>query len=1009
MSYFLYSFAALEDEISKIDISNEIKDFILSQQDKKYQGQLFNFYKKNLQSSLEDGKKYLQSLKDYENKRIELKSSIVPDEWLEVYNNLDNEKLKRFLEINSKNNTLPKYENHFKRLFKEIELYLEKLDRIEKNSDPNIYKFEDLLRFFYLYNEKINIVLHFREESSNEEWLKVRSKSIDDLIEVANDWEKSFTKSSLTSYETNDIVYGPTWKDSSFNGHTIVELKTKNDLILEGKLLNHCVRGYFELVESGSSRIFSLRNSSNKPLVTIETSSDLIEFKQERGYKNAIPNNVQLDMIFEWKRYLHPPKDIVELFYKENFDLSNKIKALRFMDYSTQEYKDIIDEIIENYDDTDNYILIKESLSKNKYLPESYYDKIYDNFGRHILLNSHPVYDNLLEISDSISNKLFRKIFEQEYNDYSYNTSYIVAGCRKIGLEENYDFVEKLLNNNINNETFSAKNIIKLLLNNNSIKSSKIISILNSFPDENTNKIFKDEDIKEFDPKLIDNLLDSKNNVLFYKSIAAINNVHITKKILDKIAKKFNIKFYSNKQDLLEQIVKNNLNNYSLLSQFSDNPKFGKLRDNSLLNVSHDNILDTIRNYDLSTEQIYELIFSLSNVSETKRYINEVIFDILNYQNQNIIRDSVIFDEILRYISEDFWNDFIKKISLIFKKDLPDNYLKLLINHIIKNKFFINQTFLNYFLSLKISDDLIKFIDELESANKNYYILFIQALISNSYIPVEKVEFYYNKLLAINEEINPDKILYSILETSIDEIIIKNKNVSNKEIFEIINFVNARKGRVETYYNYLLQNKDLDKEIIDHIINDRFYSYNILLILGLNNVDDEQINKIFNYLLKNKYKYKNLNTQLFKIWNALEDKKFSSETLSLIKYFLNKIDVAELSATYLNRFYVKQAGYQILSNNDFLEFMNEINNFNEDEDDDSSDMNVYIIQLKDGLERNLNLTLDQCITLIQNGMKPKALINYHVKLDKTSKYVVNKIHKLANKLLEVFKNIDYIF
>lgn len=73
------------------------------------------------------------------------------------------------------------------------------------------------------------------------------------------------------------------WKD----GYFIVDLRTQDACGREGALTGHCVASYGGRVESGATRIFSLRNPQNKPLVTLEIRDN--EIWQIKGHFNKPP------------------------------------------------------------------------------------------------------------------------------------------------------------------------------------------------------------------------------------------------------------------------------------------------------------------------------------------------------------------------------------------------------------------------------------------------------------------------------------------------------------------------------------------------------------------------------------------------------------------------------------------------------------------------------------------------------------------------------------------------
>jgi hypothetical protein len=74
----------------------------------------------------------------------------------------------------------------------------------------------------------------------------------------------------------------------------------KNALDYEGRLLAHCVGGYCPKVETGQSRIFSLRNEKGVPVTTVEIQrGDLLN--QVKGYENAVPKE-QMPFVVDFLR-----------------------------------------------------------------------------------------------------------------------------------------------------------------------------------------------------------------------------------------------------------------------------------------------------------------------------------------------------------------------------------------------------------------------------------------------------------------------------------------------------------------------------------------------------------------------------------------------------------------------------------------------------------------------------------------------------------------------------------
>ena len=104
--------------------------------------------------------------------------------------------------------------------------------------------------------------------------------------------------------KTEDIVYGPKWKNKEYNGWTIKQIKTKNNLRTEGNRVGHCVGSYCEDVLKNKTRIFSLRDPTNTPYVTMEVNPSSWRFRQISGNGpktgNADPSDNLKSMIGEW-------------------------------------------------------------------------------------------------------------------------------------------------------------------------------------------------------------------------------------------------------------------------------------------------------------------------------------------------------------------------------------------------------------------------------------------------------------------------------------------------------------------------------------------------------------------------------------------------------------------------------------------------------------------------------------------------------------------------------------
>jgi predicted GNAT family acetyltransferase len=136
--------------------------------------------------------------------------------------------------------------------------------------------------------------------------------TFEQAAEFAKEWHEviSGNGEGLEYYgeKREDIVFGPKWSDPTSNGWTIKQVVTKNNLKAEGEKVGHCVGGYCDDVLKGNTRIFSLRDPSNVPYVTMEVLPGSWTFRQIYGNGpktgNVDPSDKLKAMIGEWMRTL---------------------------------------------------------------------------------------------------------------------------------------------------------------------------------------------------------------------------------------------------------------------------------------------------------------------------------------------------------------------------------------------------------------------------------------------------------------------------------------------------------------------------------------------------------------------------------------------------------------------------------------------------------------------------------------------------------------------------------
>jgi hypothetical protein len=189
--------------------------------------------------------------------------------------------------------------------------YLPAKRELKENNTPETYG--NIPAKYGLANPSVNLMnLSYQDATvlsiNYHEWLEGRSEGLFYMDE-----------------KPDDIVYGPKWENEKFNGWTIKEVKTRNNLKTEGEKMDHCVggEGYCQDVSQGKARIFSLRDPSNKPHVTMEVRDDW-EFRQVFGPNNSNPKSEYKMAVGEWLKTLpsfyFTPVESDEYFDYENID-----------------------------------------------------------------------------------------------------------------------------------------------------------------------------------------------------------------------------------------------------------------------------------------------------------------------------------------------------------------------------------------------------------------------------------------------------------------------------------------------------------------------------------------------------------------------------------------------------------------------------------------------------------------------------------------------------------------
>jgi hypothetical protein len=132
-------------------------------------------------------------------------------------------------------------------------------------------------------------------------------KSWEELLADTNEWEETLGGSSTGKfYNPNDRKVVMTYPD----GWNMVELISENDIFVEGEKMHNCLRNrnsdFWPDVQSGKTKLFSLRNPSNQPMVSIEVIGNKV--MQVKGHNNK--DVFEEDLVDKIKDFFDDREDI---------------------------------------------------------------------------------------------------------------------------------------------------------------------------------------------------------------------------------------------------------------------------------------------------------------------------------------------------------------------------------------------------------------------------------------------------------------------------------------------------------------------------------------------------------------------------------------------------------------------------------------------------------------------------------------------------------------------------
>ena len=99
-----------------------------------------------------------------------------------------------------------------------------------------------------------------------------------------------------------EVISKEDYKNLEYKGtyYSVVNPKTTDDIVNEGRYLHHCVGSYVNTVIKGATKILFFRNNDNIdiPLITLEVRDGVL--RQYKGRQNRRPTDIEMNEIMRW-------------------------------------------------------------------------------------------------------------------------------------------------------------------------------------------------------------------------------------------------------------------------------------------------------------------------------------------------------------------------------------------------------------------------------------------------------------------------------------------------------------------------------------------------------------------------------------------------------------------------------------------------------------------------------------------------------------------------------------
>jgi len=286
MNWYITKFAGSKEEyLQSLNIPQNIIQYILSIADPQSQQHLINVVRQNPQITMEELNKMIQGIQQ---------PRPVTNPYIPFLKTLLRSKIRHNWISQRKKQEFERWLGE--QIFKKFAL------RGKTTTDSYV---EEKIEYF-LSDDRLILMTDWVESLEDND--SIFNYIYDQAVAASTTWHErdKYSSGKYDPASKDNIVHGPQWIDDKGNiipqyqGWTIQIVMSENDLEVEGEKMSHCVGSYYHQVKNEQSIIYSLRDPSNGPHITMETDGSGVEAYQIFGKSNSEPKQEYKTMIANW-------------------------------------------------------------------------------------------------------------------------------------------------------------------------------------------------------------------------------------------------------------------------------------------------------------------------------------------------------------------------------------------------------------------------------------------------------------------------------------------------------------------------------------------------------------------------------------------------------------------------------------------------------------------------------------------------------------------------------------